>query len=335
MDLQIQGPHPSLFLGPKSCNRGINLGSFASLLVFGRTDNFMSLKQRLCLSASVPTKRRTLTVLSFKGNSQNDGSDIGHRSSRFVKAPFHLSHTQKEREETTTESFDAQNHLSFESQEREDSNGGSLAIQKLFRKWLIMLRTQTSRPNTYEAFEEKAIKSEVPDYNQVTVSSKAVKLLQASFMYFLRMDASISLPLVIFIPWFLTIRIAYGAEVTKELTPLWIIGPLVVALYINIIKALYSLYTLCFIQALKLVKNLPTYCLLLHSYIAEGKLQSVLWFYFIKPFADLKNMDRKEFLRSKYKQLEGWALEKYLDFIESIWPYYCRTIRFLKKANLI
>lgn len=133
-------------------------------------------------------------VLSFKGNSQNDESDDRHRSSRFAKAPFQLSNTQKKIEETTTESFD---HLSLESQEREDSDGGSLAIQKLFRKWLIMLRTQTSRPNTYEAFEEKPIQSEVPDRNQVTVSSKAAKLLQASFMYFLRMDASISLPVVI------------------------------------------------------------------------------------------------------------------------------------------
>ncbi|PKU67840.1 uncharacterized protein LOC110100716 [Dendrobium catenatum] len=335
MDLQIQGPHPSLFLRPKSCKRGINLGSFASFHV-SRRDNFVSLKHRLCLSAhSVLAKRRTLMVLSFKGNSQNDGSDSRHRSSRLAKAPFQLSPTQKEIEETTTESFDAQNHLSFESQEREDSNGGSLAIQKLFRKWLIMLTTQTSSPKVCEAFEEKPFKSEVPEYKQVTVSSKALKLLQVSFMYFLRLDASISLPLVIFIPWFLTIRIVYGAEVTKELTPLWIIGPLVLALYINIIKGLCSLYTFCFMQAVNLVKNLPAYCLLLHSYIVEGKLQSTLWFYLIKPFADIKNMDHKEFFRSKIKQVQGWAVDKYLDCIESIWPYYCRTIRFLKKANLI
>lgn len=336
MDLQIQGPHPSLFLRTKSCNRGINLGSFASFHVVGRTDNFVSLKHRLCLSAHpVLAKRRTLMVLSFKGNSQNDGSDSRQRSSRFAKAPLQLSHTQKEIEETTTESFDAQNNLSFASQERENSSGRSIAIQKLFRKWLIMLTTQTSSPQVREAFEENSIKSEVPDCNQVTVSAKAVKLLQACFMYFLRLDASISLPIVTFIPWFLTIRIVFGAEVTKELAPLWIIGPLVLALYINIIKGLCSLYTFCFIQTVKLVKNLPAYYLLLHSYIVEGHLQSILWIYLIKPFADIKNRDYKEFFRSKVNQFQEWAGEKYLDWIESIWPFYCRTIRFLKRANLI
>ncbi|XP_020589699.1 uncharacterized protein LOC110031017 [Phalaenopsis equestris] len=335
MDLQIQGPRPLLFLRPKSCNGAINLASFAPYRVIGRRDDLVSLKHRLCLSAHpVLAKRRTFVVLSFKGNSQNERFDDRQRSSRVSKAPLQLSHTRNEREETTT-SFDTQNHLSLESREREDSNGGSLAIKKLFQKWLIMITTQTSRPNIREAFEEKSIKMEVPEFNEVKASLKAAKLLRASFMYFLRLDASISLPLVIFIPWFLTIRIVHGAEVTKELTPLWIIGPLVISLYINIIKGLCSLYAFCFIQTLTIARNLPSYCRLLRGYIIDGKLQSILYNYSIKPFADIKNMNYKEFFRSKLKLLEGWAVEKYLDFIESIWPYYCRTIRFLKKANLI
>ncbi|KAK8961157.1 hypothetical protein KSP40_PGU012172 [Platanthera guangdongensis] len=262
MDLQIQGPHPSLCWRPKPCNRGIKLGSFASVRVVTKTDNFVSWKHRLCLSThSILAKRRPFMVLSFKGNSQNDGSDCKNGRSRFTKAAFQLSRMQKEREEVATESFDAQNNISFASpestiesfdaqatlsfgpHESEDSKG--LSIQNLFRKWLIMLTTQTATPKMYEDFTEESIQSKAPGSNSVTWRANAVKLLQASFVQFLKLDASISLPLVIFIPWFLTVRAVYGAEVVKELAPLWIIGPLVLCLYINIIK--WHLRLLCFL----------------------------------------------------------------------------------------
>lgn len=347
MDLQIQGPHPSLCLRPKPCSRGIKLGSFASARVT-KTDKFVSWKHRLCLSThSVLAKRRPFMVLSFKGNSQNDGSD-GKNRSRFTKAPFQLSRMQQEREEVTTESFDAQNNLSFASpestiesfdtqttvsfvsHESEDSKG--LSIQNLFRKWLIMLTTQNATPEIYGDFPEESIQSKASGSNRVTWRANAVELLRASFVQFLRLDASISLPLVIFIPWFLTIRVVYGAEVVKELAPLWIIGPLVLCLYINIVKGLCSFYVFCFVQAVKLVKNLPAYCLVLRRYIFEGQLKLVLWTHLMKPFVDMKNTDHREVFRRKFK---AWADEKYLDFIESIWPHYCRTVRFLKRANLI
>ncbi|KAK8946517.1 hypothetical protein KSP39_PZI006813 [Platanthera zijinensis] len=349
MDLQIQGPHPSLCLRPKPCNRGIKLGSFASVRVVTKTDNFVSWKHRPCLSThSILAKRRPFMVLSFKGNSQNDGSDGKNRRSRFTKAPFQLSRMQKEREEVATESFDAQNNISFASPEStiesfdsqatlsfgphgsEDSKG--LSIQNLFRKWLIMLTTQTATPKLYEDFTEESIQSKAPGSNSVTWRANAVKLLRASFVQFLKLDASISLPLGIFIPWFLTVRVVYGAEVVKELAPLWIIGPLVLCLYINIIKGLCAFYVFCFVQAVKLVKNLPAYCLVLRRYIFEGQLKSILWTHLIKPFVDIKNTNHREVFQRK---LKAWADEKYLDFIESIWPHYCRTVRFLKRANLI
>ncbi|RRT74969.1 hypothetical protein B296_00016219 [Ensete ventricosum] len=127
----------------------------------------------------------------------------------------------------------------------------------------------------------------------------------------------------------------YGAEVTKELMPLWIFGPLVVALYIKIVQGLCSLYVFFFMQAVKLIKNLPRFSLLVYKFIAEGKLRAYLWDHFVKPIVDVKNMDYRAFSRRKYEQLVTRAVEKYLDFVESIWPYYCRTLRFLKKANLI
>jgi len=127
----------------------------------------------------------------------------------------------------------------------------------------------------------------------------------------------------------------YGAEVTRELTPMWVLGPLIVALYVKIIQGLCCLYVFCFMSAVRLVKNLPSYYLLVSNYIAEGKLKAFIWTHFWKPVDNVKNLDYKQFFARKMKQLQEWAVEKYLDYVESIWPYYCRTIRFLKKANLI
>lgn len=129
--------------------------------------------------------------------------------------------------------------------------------------------------------------------------------------------------------FYLTVRVLYGAEVTRESTPMWVLGPLIVALYVKIIQALCSLYVSCFMLTARLVKNFPSYYLLVHNYIAEGKL------HFWKPLEGVENKDYKQLLAGMMKQLQVWAVEEYLDSVESIWPYYCRTIRFLKKANLI
>ncbi|PKA55163.1 hypothetical protein AXF42_Ash003800 [Apostasia shenzhenica] len=329
----LQGSLPSI----SSRHSQWNLRSFASFHTVSRTHNSVSLKYWLSLRAHpvLLSKRRPFKVFFFKGNSHSDGADGRDRSSRYAKTPVHLPHMQGERKEITTESPHAEKYVSYTSQDNEDSDGGSIVIKKLFRKWLFMLHTQRSNHHVDEDLGERTTQSELLDRRKETLRSEAMKFLKAGFKHFLKLDASISLPLAIFIPWFLIIKVVYGAEVTKELAPLWIFGPLFFALYIKIIKGLCSLYAFCFIQTVKLVKNLPAYFLLANSYILEGKLISSLWVLLIKPFVDIKNMDKIEVLRRKIKQLEGWAVDKYLDFIESVWPYYCRTIRFLKKANLI
>lgn len=134
---------------------------------------------------------------------------------------------------------------------------------------------------------------------------------------------------------YLAVNIVYGVEVSKELLPLWVLGPVIVALYIKMIQGLCALYVFTFKLAFKLVKNLPTYCLLTYRYVAEGKLNEFLRVRFCHPVTRIRSLDYKELGKKKLKEVEEWAVEKYLDYIESIWPYYCRTIRFLKKANLI
>lgn len=117
--------------------------------------------------------------------------------------------------------------------------------------------------------------------------------------------------------------------------PLWVFGPLIIALYIKMLRGLCSLYVFTFKQTFKVVKNLPVYCMIAYEYVIRGKLKEAIIVRVWQPVVDIKNMDYKELTRRKLRELQDWLLEKYLDFVESIWPYYCRTIRFLKRANLI
>jgi len=123
--------------------------------------------------------------------------------------------------------------------------------------------------------------------------------------------------------------------VSKELTPLWILGPLIVAFYIKLLQGLWALYVFSFRQTIKVIKNVPTYYLVASGYIRQGKLKEDIQARVLQPLQSFKNLDRKEFSRKKMTELQEWCMEKYLDYVESIWPYYCRAIRFLKRANLI
>lgn len=137
------------------------------------------------------------------------------------------------------------------------------------------------------------------------------------------------------IPLYMAVSLIYGAEVSKELTPLWVFGPLIVALYIRILRGLCALYVLCLKQTLQIVGNLPTYYVVAYNYIAHGKLKEEVRARVWQPVVDIKNLDYKELSRRKMKDFQEWTMEKYVDIVESVWPYYCRTIRFLKRANII
>lgn len=133
------------------------------------------------------------------------------------------------------------------------------------------------------------------------------------------------------VPFYLAVNVRYGAKVSKELTPLWIVGPFIVALYVVIIRKIWSLYVFGFKQTVKVIKNSPSYCILAYSYIFGGKIKEDFQTRILQPILRMKDSGFKE----QRKRLKEWIVEAYLDYIESIWPIYCRTIRFLKRANLI
>ncbi|KAL8480752.1 hypothetical protein ACS0TY_027332 [Phlomoides rotata] len=51
------------------------------------------------------------------------------------------------------------------------------------------------------------------------------EILKVVWCYFLGVDATIKVPILLLTPLYLAVNIVYGSRVSKELTPLWILGP--------------------------------------------------------------------------------------------------------------
>ncbi|THG11619.1 hypothetical protein TEA_004255 [Camellia sinensis var. sinensis] len=234
-------------------------------------------------------KAKSLRISLFKGRAQNDESGSRVSGWKSAKNSVKLSYVQGS-EETFTESQELQDAPLSYASEADETIEGSVAIQKLFKNWLTLLCTQPSNQVVDETLDG-------PDSGKISVMRNGVQKKER-------------------------VNVAYGAEVSKELTPLWVCGPLVVALYIKILHGLCALYVFSFKQTVKLVNNLPTYYAVAYNYIGHG-IYNHLW----KHVVVIKNLDYKKLSKTKREDLELWAAEKYLDFVESIWPYYCRTIR--------
>lgn len=137
------------------------------------------------------------------------------------------------------------------------------------------------------------------------------------------------------VPLYLTVNVKYGAEVSKELTPLWVFGPLILAIHIMIIRGLCALYTLSFNRTVKVLRKVPSWCILVSNYVFGGGIKEHIAIYLLRPISGLKDVDYVQLTRRILKVLQEWLMEKYLDFVELIWPRYCRMIRFLKSSKLI
>lgn len=279
-------------------------------------------------------KGKPLQISSFKSNVHNDEARNGSSKSVSPKNSVKISFVQHDTEETLTQSAAAEDAEVSNAPESNKAKSGSLDVRGLFRSWLNVLCTDVPHHAVDNILEGPPQMDNVQEPKKSSTTEKS-GILKVVFCYFLGLDATIAVPLLIFIPLYLGVNVVYGAEVSRELTPLWIIGPLMVALYVKLLRGIIALYAFSFKQTVKVIKNLPTYSSITYKYIAEGKLKQDIRARFWQPVIDIKNMDYKELALRKWKAFQEWITEKYLDFVESIWPYYCRTIRFLKRANLI
>ncbi|XP_048494409.1 uncharacterized protein LOC104887288 isoform X2 [Beta vulgaris subsp. vulgaris] len=274
--------------------------------------------------------RKSLQISSFKGNIQNEKTEDASNKPTSPKSSVKVSFLPQEREENLTESLAAQDTPLPCASEPNNTISQYQSIHGLFSKWLSLLQTGAAAEAGNDILERPPQLDHLPE-QKATKSKERGQILKLVMCYFLGLDATITVPLLIFIPLYLAVNVKYGGQVSRELTPLWIVGPLIVALYVKLLRGIFALYVFSFKQSVKVVKNLPTYYSIACNYLAEGKLQAQFW----QPFINVKGMDHKELSTSKWKVVQEWMYEKYLDFVESIWPHYCRTIRFLKRANLM
>lgn len=296
--------------------------------MIGRTDWHHLLKQNICLSVGPPcfcvSKIKPLRISCFKGRTQNDNSGSRANWLRAPKTSVGLE-----------ESGDTHNVPFSYASEAGDNLATSSAFHGLFKKWLKMLRTQSSCQEVEEIFGRPTTPTILPETLQMTHSKDGSEVLKLALSHFLSLDAAITIPLLIFVPLYLAVNVKYGAEVSKELTPLWVFGPLIVALHIIIIRGLCALYASSFNRTVEILRKVPSWCILANYYIFGGGLKEQIAVYLLRPISSLKHIDYIQLTRRILKVLQEWLMDKYLDYVESIWPYYCRAIRFLKTSNLI
>ncbi|RAL47579.1 hypothetical protein DM860_011317 [Cuscuta australis] len=298
-----------------------------------------SLKCRALSSGGDPTvpKQRVnvFKVSAFRSSSQNDpGSSSRSKSTK--KSVKQFSYVPQWSDETSVESLKAHNlPISYPSETVEATTDDTVAIRKLLKHCLSMLRAPSSSQAIGETVEGQSSSIEDIETQNLVQQKERGNIIHAFWSFIMGLGATIKITFLICVPFYLAVNSAYGPEVSKELTPLWIVGPFIVAFYVTMLRAIGALYVFCFKRAVEVVKNLPAYYGLAYDYIARGKLKEEIRARLLQPVVDIKNTDYKKVAMSKMEDMKVVLAEKYVDFTESIWPYYCRTIRFLKKANLI
>lgn len=329
---QVQGSYATFTSRPISWRRGVEPKRFLLRSTF--------VKRNSCLCVGVPviqeSKGKSLRILSFKGKTDESG---GRGSgSKSAKNSVEYSYVPQDREEILTESSKVQNGQISSMPEAVERLSGSLVIQNLFKSWLTLLHTPSPDLVVDGTLEGPSSSKETSETINVTQNKERGEILKAVWCHFLGMDATIKMALIIFFPMYVAVNIKYGAEVSKDMTPFWIGGPLLVALYVKMFNLVCILYAFTFRQTVKVIKNSPSYCLMTYDFIVSGKLKDIVRVYLWQPLVDISKFDYKDVL----KRVEAWWEakkvawdEKTVDYVESIWPYYCRTVRFLKRANLM
>ncbi|GER56808.1 hypothetical protein STAS_34545 [Striga asiatica] len=210
-----------------------------------------------------------------------------------------------------------------------------MAIRNLFMKWLTLLSTPSHTREFNGALGEPSpVKtSEMADTLQ---KQEKAEIFKAVLCYFWGLGATIKIPLLVFTPVYIAVNIMYGSEVSKELTPLWIMGPLITALNVKIFSAIFGFYVFAFKQMFKIVMKIPVYSLLVHQYIFQGKLKETMLVYIWgQPLEVINNTDRNVLLGKRIEDLRGWLYESYLDFCDFMWPFYRKLLKVMRKCHLL
>lgn len=263
------------------------------------------------------SKRKSLRISYSKGSAQSDGYRNRLRWSQSGKRSFKLSYVSHGNEDILSRLSKVQNGRAHSTSDADVTTTGSLAIRNLFKSWLTLLPMASQ--NKEETLEGPSSNGRVATDHELLKGG----ILETVWCNFLGMDAMIKIPAIIFIPLFLIVNIIYGTQVAKELSPLWIGGPLLVALYIKMVQLICSLYVFSFKKSVKVVKN-----------FSRGKVKEFIRVHLWQHMVYFRNLDYIEESKRIWEEFQAWMADKCLDYVESMWSYR-ETIGFLRMAKIV
>ena len=142
-------------------------------------------------------KAKNVRISAFKGSAQNDESGGRANDASVSKNSIQVSYVPKDGEKTMIESSKAHNGPLAYASETSENIVGSPAIQKLFKKWIMILRSQSPSQVMNEALEEGSPPLDTSETEIGTQSNRKKEILKMVWSHFWDMDSTIKIPLLI------------------------------------------------------------------------------------------------------------------------------------------
>lgn len=139
-------------------------------------------------------KSKISKISAFKGGSRHDSGGRAN-DSKSLKNPVKVSYLQHESEESVAESSKVKNVVPAPFTAGDETTTRSLAIQKLFKNWLMLLRTPPGTQPVESAPEE--LSEETSEETTNLQKNERREVLKAAWCYFMGLDPTIKIPLLI------------------------------------------------------------------------------------------------------------------------------------------
>ncbi|CAM8933813.1 unnamed protein product [Rhodiola kirilowii] len=303
---------------------GAKLNKYSIFVDFRVLKSYSMSTQGLNLSSELVSRRnkKPLIISAYQSSWQNH--DFRGRESKSPKHSADLSYIPKVLEDG---SLAVNGPLPYVP-EANNNTGRSTLIHNLFSQWLTKLHNCPQPIEIVEGISRTSeqLECSVSPGTKVEMHKRQWDTIrEVVSCCFSRLDATLKITMLIFIPCYVAIRVIYGVEVLKELTPLWILGPLIVAFDIKMFQAISQLYVFCFKQAEIAIRSMPS----------PNKLTEAMYTYILHTLVAMTSFDYKKAAKMKLKEIIQWNKNVPVIFLTLSWPFYWRIVRFLTRSNLI
>lgn len=198
--------------------------------------------------------------------------------------------------------------------------------------WFTKLQKQNIIQLAKEILQKPRSRLKFLDKDQMIKQLQEAQLNHTILEFWKSLDVSIKWPLAIFFSWYFAITVFYGFRASNDLLPLWIIGPLMMGIFIKLCQTVYAHCIRITTDVVNMGKatciaakngDLTRPMLLQFEQFFEGKRSELVYF--------LKGEGLKDFLQQKRREYEERIEEAIQDYAEANWPRYRATTRFLRK----